>query len=62
MEFLLAPPREGRPVNKLFKPTKLQFLLAPPREGRRLQSVPNIPGINFYSRPHGRGDGNFPQS
>ena len=44
-------------------PAHPQFLLAPPREGRPEDMLlVGSAGTNFYSRPHGRGDGNFPQS
>ena len=40
----------------------IQFLLTPLREGRLvLQRLGGSHGKNFYSRPCGRGDSNFPQ-
>ena len=42
--------------------TLSKFLLTPLREGRHLTIKPWMPLVNnFYSRPCGRGDSNFPQ-
>ena len=39
-----------------------KFLLTPLREGRRCGSdFDEITNVDFYSRPCGRGDSNFPQ-
>ena len=39
----------------------IQFLLTPLREGRRHDQTFELASSNFYSRPCGRGDSNFPQ-
>ena len=55
--FLLAPPREGRLGASTEVGNVAGFLLAPPREGRRTSEERGGELHNFYSRPHGRGDG-----
>ena len=39
----------------------IQFLLTPLREGRRDLALEITVDADFYSRPCGRGDSNFPQ-
>ena len=57
MEFLLAPPREGRLSISFVDVSEEVFLLAPPREGRHGRSnAAKLSKQDFYSRPHGRGD------
>ena len=61
LQFLLTPLREGRLLSLLIGLIFCIFLLTPLREGR-LGSEPKAGrSIHFYSRPCGRGDGNFPQ-
>ena len=54
--FLLAPPREGRPAANAKSRYSSGFLLAPPREGRPSAALGFLLRVNFYSRPHVRGD------
>ena len=60
--FLLTPLREGRPGRVVDLNGAELFLLTPLREGRRRYRCSMRPARNnFYSRPCGRGDCNFPQ-
>ena len=61
-QFLLTPLREGRPSAMTLRLALLPFLLTPLREGRRDPLFfDSITKSDFYSRPCGRGDSNFPQ-
>ena len=59
--FLLTPLREGRPPEAFVTVKSALFLLTPLREGRPWERARPQAAKHFYSRPCGRGDGNFPQ-
>ena len=55
-------PAGGATVKACIDYTKEQFLLTPLREGRHASPYSSATSAtNFYSRPCGRGDSNFPQ-
>ena len=67
-DLLRQPQHQGRTAISTHAPTggatpvprgtvrTILFLLAPPREGRPLGQAGGGSDIDFYSRPHGRGD------
>ena len=60
--FLLTPLREGRPITGVAKTTDLTISTHAPAGGAtRRRPSPSPRRMYFYSRPCGRGDGNFPQ-
>ena len=60
--FLLTPLREGRRQALAKRRHPPGFLLTPLREGRPAHGLTlDAPSPDFYSRPCGRGDSNFPQ-